>query len=204
MKKQNEREIETDDKNYSLKSESVETLVNADSDAIPEYSQEELNRYRAPQRLHITQWAKILLIKAWFAGAVCFFILWGLGLYIGNMLDMLFVLGIVLGMVNDVLVNGILRFMEPTPGANSDWMFFPKKGLGSFFGNLIYAFVIITCVYFLYNGINMAFSAVFRTTDKVYIGVEPFLFGLFCMGFDVLFVWLKNRCVCLIRKSGAD
>ena len=179
-------------------------MANADSEAIPEYSQEELNRYRTPQKVRITDWAKILLIKAWFAGAVCFFILWGLGLYIGSMLDMLFILGVVLGMVNDVLVNSILRFMEPVPGTNSRWMFFQKKGLGSFFGNIIYGIVIVCCVYYLYNGINVTLSAIFGTTDKVYLGVEPILFGAFCMGFDVLFVWLKGRCVNLIRKPGTD
>ena len=91
------------DKNYNLKSEAVETLAGADREEVPEYSQEELNRYRTPKRFQIPQWVKILLIKAWFAGAVCYFILWGLGTYIGNMLDMLFILGVVLGMVNDVL-----------------------------------------------------------------------------------------------------
>lgn len=202
MKKQDKVERETPEKNYNLKSDAVETLANADSEEVPEYSQEELNRYRGKKGFQIKDWAKILLIKAWFAGAVCFFILWGLGNYIGNMLDMLFVLGIVLGMVNDVLVGSILRFMEPTPGANSGWMFFSKKGLGSFFGNIVYAFVIVYCVYSLYNGINAAFSAVFETTDIIYLGVEPILFGTFCMGFDMLFVWLKGQCIRLVRKPG--
>lgn len=190
------------DKNYSLKSEAVETLVNADQENTPEFSQEELNRYRKTSGLRIPEWVKILLIKVWFAGAVCFFILWGLGNYIGNMLDMLFVLAIVLGMVTDVLENSILRFMEPTPGANSKWMFFPNKGLGSFFGNIVYAFVIVYCVYSLYNGINAAFSAIFETTDIIYLGVEPILFGMFCMGFDMLFVCLKHQFLRLIRRNG--
>ena len=136
-------EKDINDKNYNLKSEAVETLAGADTEEAPVYSQEELNRYRTPKGFHIPEWAKIVLIKAWFAGAVCFFILWGLGLYIGHMLDMLFVLGAVLGMVNDVLVGSILRFMEKTPGENDGWLFFRKKGLGSFFGNIVYAFLII-------------------------------------------------------------
>lgn len=195
-------EKNNNEKNYNLKSDAVETLANADQENAPEYSQEELNRYRRKTGFHIPEWVKLLLIKAWFAGAVCFFILWGLGLYIGDMLDMLVILGVVLGMVNDVLVNSILRFLEPTPGANSKWMFFPKKGLGSFFGNIVYAFVIVYCVYSLYSGINAALSAIIGTTDIIYLGVEPILFGTFCMGFDMLFVWLKNQCLRLVRKSG--
>ena len=196
-------EKDINEKNYNLKSEAVETLVHADSEETPEYSQEELNRYRTKQGFHIPEWVKILLIKTWFAGAVCFFILWGLGIYIGNMLDMLFILGIVLGMVNDVLVNSVLRFMEVTPGANSGWMLLPKKGLGSFFGNILYAFVIVYCVYAAYNGINGILSGIFGTTDVVYLGVEPILFGTFCMGFDMLFIWIKRVLVSLIRKNGA-
>lgn len=189
------------DKNYNLKSDAVETLANAEKDNTPEFSQEELNRYRKKTGFHIPEWAKILLIKAWFAGAVCFFILWGLGLYIGDMLDMLVILGAVLGMVIDVLENSILRFMEPIPGANDKWMFFPKKGLGSFFGNIVYACIIVYCVYSLYSGINAVLSAILKTTDIIYLGVEPFLFGTFCMGFDMLFVWLKSQFLRLIRKS---
>lgn len=204
MKKQDKVERGTPEKNYNLKSDAVETLADADREPVPEYSPEELNRYRGKKGFQVAEWAKILLVKAWFAGAVCFFILWGLGTYIGNMLDMLFVLGTVLGMVNDVLVGSILRFMEPTPVANSRWMFFSRKGLGSFFGNILYAFAIIYCVYSLYNGINAAFSGIFGTTDRIYLGVEPILFGTFCMGFDMLFVWLKGWCIRLVRKSGAD
>lgn len=196
-------EKETVEKNYHLNSEAVENLAGADREEVPQYSQEELNQYRTKKGFHIPQWLKLLLVKAWFAGAVCFFILWGLGTYIGNMLDMLFILGIVLGMVNDLLVNSVLRFMELTPGANDRWMFLPKKGLGSFFGNILYAFLIIYCVYSLYNGINMVLSLVLGTTDVIYLGVEPILFGTFCTGFDMLFVWFKHLAAELIRKAKA-
>ncbi len=203
MEKQNKLEQDTYEKNYSLKSEAVETLANADTEAAPEYSQEELNRYRTKQGFQIPDWTKLLLVKAWFAGAVCFFILWGLGLYIGSMLDMLFVLGVVLGMVNDVLVNPVLRFMEKIPGQNDGFMFLPKKGLGSFFGNILYGFAIVYCVYTVYNVINGILSLLFGTADTVYLGVEPILFGTFCMGFDMLFIWIKGLISRLIRKVRA-
>ena len=194
-------EKETVEKNYNLNSEAVETLAGADREKAPEYSQEELNKYRTKRGFRIPEWLKPVLVKAWFAGAVCFFILWGLGIYVGNMLDMLFVLGIVLGMVNDVLVNSVLRFMETTPGANDGWMFLPKKGVGSFFGNILYGFVIVYCVYVLYNVINMVFSAVLGTADVIYLGVEPILFGTFCMGFDMLFIRIKHLIKGLIRRA---
>lgn len=189
--------------NYNLKSDAVETLANADKEETPEYSHEELNRYRTKKGFHIPDWAKLVLLKLWFAGAVCFFILWGLGLYVGNMLDMLFVLGLVLGMVMDVLENSIIRFMEKFPGENEEWMFFPKKGMGSFFGNIVYGCVIVVCVYTTYNLINSFLSMLLGTTDVVYLGVEPILFGAFCMGFDMLFIWIKRTIAELIRKVRA-
>lgn len=178
--------------NYELKSEAVEELVEAMQDDAPVYTQEELNQYRSKKGLKIPQWIKILFIKAWFAGAVCFFILWGLGLYLSDTLDQLFALGVVLGMVTDLLVNPLLRFMEKYPGQNHKWMFFPKKKIWNFFLNILYASLIAFCVYNVYTGVNAAVNAAAGTTDKIVLGVEPILFGLLCMGFDMLFVSIKR------------
>ncbi|MGN1015761.1 MAG: hypothetical protein ACI4PL_02075 [Faecousia sp.] len=187
------KDIQSDSsRNYELKSDAVEALAGADSQQIPEYSKEELNKYRSHRRIDIPDLVKILLVKAWFAGAVCFFFLWGLGNYVPNMIDLLFITAIVLGMVTDILTNGAIRFMEKTPGSNDDWMLLPKKGMVSFFLNILYAFLIIFCVYELYVCINTTINSITGSTDAVPLGVEPILFGLFCMGFDMLFVGLKR------------
>ena len=187
------KDIQSDSsRNYELKSDAVEALAGADSQQAPEYSKEELNKYRSHRRIDIPDLVKILLVKAWFAGAVCFFFLWGLGNYVPNMIDLLFITAIVLGMVTDILTNGAIRFMEKTPGSNDDWMLLPKKGMVSFFLNILYAFLIIFCVYELYVCINTTINSITGSTDAVPLGVEPILFGLFCMGFDMLFVGLKR------------
>lgn len=180
------------EKNYNLKSEAVETLVNADTEAVPEYSEEELAKYRTPHKFRIPETVKVLFLKAWFAGAVCYFILWGLGMYIYSLIDMLFVLGVVLGMVTDLLTNNVIRFIEKNPGANDRWLMFPKKGMASFFWNILYAMVLLICVYALYTGINYTYSSLTGNMDVVLLGVEPLLFGIFCMGFDVLFLFFKR------------
>lgn len=187
--------------NYDLKSEAVEKLVQADSAEVPSYSQEELDRYRSVSKIRIPMWAKILFIKAWFAGAICFFFLWGLGSYVSNLLDMLFILGVVLGVATDILVNNIIRFIETVPGENDGWMLFPKKGMLSFFLNIVYAFVIIFCVYHLYIVINYAINLLTGNMDSVPLGVEPLLFGVFCMGIDVLFVFIKRVFSSIIRDA---
>ena len=177
---------------YELKSRAMDDLVDAKPGRSKTYSMEELDRYRARRGIRVADWVKILFLKAWFAGAVCFFFLWGLGNYVPNTIDLLFICAIALGMVTDILTNGAIRFMEQTPGGNDQWMLLPKKGMLSFFLNILYAFLIIFCVYELYVCINTTINSITGSTDAVPLGVEPILFGLFCMGFDMLFVGLKR------------
>lgn len=191
---------EHNDKNYELKSEAVEKLLKAEAGDVPEFSEEELKKYRTKSKINLSEPVKVLLLKAWFAGAVCYFILWGLGMYIYSLIDMLFILGVVLGMVTDLLTNSVIRFIEKVPGENEKWLMVPKKGMASFFLNMVYAMVVILCVYGFYGFINKTAVAIIGNADTVPLGVEPVLFGVFCMGFDVLFVGCKN----LLKRIIAD
>lgn len=182
----------SNNKNYELKSDAVERLLKAEAGEVPEFSEEELKKYRSKGGIKIPNTVKVLFLKAWFAGAVCYFILWGLGMYIYSLIDMLFVMGIVLGMATDLLTNNVIRFIETTPGENDKWLMFPKKGMVSFFLNLVYALVLVICVFMLYSGINMILVRIIGNPDTVPLGVEPVLYGVFCMGFDTLFVGCKN------------
>lgn len=101
---------------YKLNTKAVDDLVSANAENSPEVPMEELQKYRSKSGLHLPGWLKAVLLKAWFAGAACFFIFWGLGLYLTNLGDMLLVFGLALGLVTDLLVNNILRFAAATPG----------------------------------------------------------------------------------------
>ena len=192
------------EKNYELKSDAVDKLLKAEKGEVPEFSQEELKKYRSKGGIKLPQPVKVILLKAWFAGAVCYFILWGLGMYIYSLIDMLFIMGIVLGMVTDLLTNNVIRFIEATPGENNKWLMFPnQKGMGSFFLNLVYALVLVACVYFLYSGINLMIVAIIGNADTVPLGVEPILYGVFYMGFDLLFVGCKNLLKQIISDAQA-
>lgn len=181
-----------DNRNYELKSEAVDKLLKAEKGDVPEFSQEELKRYRSKGGLKLPETLKVVLLKTWFAGAVCYFILWGLGTYIYSIIDMLFILGIVLGLVTDLLTNNVIRFVEKTPGENDKWLLFPKKGMVSFFLNMVYAIVLVALVYGLYGVINSVLAVLLGLTDTVALGVEPILFGVFTMGFDMLFIGCRN------------
>ena len=193
-------ENENKSSNYELKSEAVEKLVDAQKGDVPQFSQEELNKYRS-KKLAIPEWLKIVFIKAWFAGAVCFFVLWGLGIYLSATLDMLFVAGAALGMVTDLLTNNVIRFIEKNPGSNDKWLLCARKGVAGFGMNLLCAFVILLCVYFTYSVINFTIISITGATDMVPLGVEPLLFGLLCMGYEMLLIGMKRMVQGIIRDA---
>lgn len=187
--------------NYGLNTRAVDDLVNANIGNTPVYSEEELNKYKAKKKLGLAPWLKAVLIKYWFAGMVCFFFIWGLGIYIANQLDLFSVTCIAMGFVTDILVNNIFRFYEKTPGENSKWMMFPKKSFLNLFLNVIYAFVVMSFVYFFYNFVNVVAQNMTGITDKVLFGVEPFSFGLVYLGFDMMFIGLKHLVVKIFREA---
>ena len=186
---------------YDLKSAAMDDLVNAKAGKSKTYSMEELDKYRSRKGIRLAEWLKILLLKAWMSGAICFFFLWGLSIYLGSIIDMLFILGIALGFATDLLTNNMIRFIEKTPGANDRWMMFPKKRYISLILNVLYSYLILYCVYSTYSGINLALNAINGQTNEVLLGVEPILFGLMCMGFDMLFIGMKRLFMRVVRDA---
>ena len=185
-------EVEKQSEYYRLKTQAVDDLVTANEDNSPEVSEEELRAYRSGPRMKIADWVKMLFIKAWFAGAVCYFFLWGLGGFLHSELDLLVVTGFALGVVTDLLTNPVLRFFEKTKGENARWMMVTRKSHSGLFLNILYGYVILFLVWTLYNVINLAIIAVTGPTDTVPLGVEPILFGVFCLGTDLLLIQMKR------------
>ena len=189
-------EKENKSSNYELKNDAVDKLLDAQKGEVPEFTQEELEMYRK-KRFSIPMGVKVVFIKMWFAGAVCFFILWGLGLYLQASLDMIFVAGAVLGMATDLLTNNVLRFIETVPGGNDKWLLCQKKGMVGFGLNLLLGYLIFVCVYFTYGLINITIGSALN----VYVGVEPLLFGLLCTGYEMLFIGMKRMMQNIIRDA---
>ena len=179
---------------YDLKTDAVNDLLNADETNSPKVSRAELRKYSAKRGgLRLEDRAKLLLIKWWFSAAVCFFILWGLGAMVPNVLDQLVITGLALGFVTDLLTNNVLRFMAKTEGANDRWMMYPRKGFWSLPLNILHAGVVLFLVYTAYNVLNRALIALRGLPgDAVPLGVEPILFGLLCLGFDMMLIGIKH------------
>lgn len=188
-------------KYYDLKTKAVDDLVSAGEGKAPEYSKEELEKYKSHRgKLKIPGAVKVIFIKFWFPAAVCFFFVWGLGISTGSMIDTVVILGIVLGMVTDILTNNAIRYFETYEGEYSRWMMFPKKRYVSFVFNILYGFVIMFLVVTIYNGINYAYIALSGNADRLILGVEPIMFGVFCVLTDLLLIGMKD----LFRRIISD
>ena len=187
---------------YQLHTDAVEDLVSATKENTPRYSEEELNKYRSGKtKRKFPQWLKVLGIKTWFYGAVCFFVFWGLGMYLADQWDLYFVAGIVLGMVTDLLINHFLRFTEQLPGGSKKWIMVTKRGTAGFFMNLLYGFVLLFLVVTVYQAINTVIFTLHGSNEGApLLTVEPLGFGLAAMGADMLCVTIRNT----LKKIVAD
>ena len=188
---------------YKLKTDAVDRLVNA-KDA-PQVSEEEIRKYTTKKKFRIPAWLKIIFVKFWFAGAVCYFFLWGLGFYLRG-IELMVVLAIGLGVVTDLMVNKVLRNFEPEQGAYDKWMMITVRKFWSIFLNVIYSGVLLYCVFRTYYAINamMGVNAdVDASEAEAMLGVEPILFGLFHLGFDMLFIFIKNTLKKVINDAAA-
>lgn len=187
---------------YQLHMDAVEDLVSATKENTPRYSEEELNKYRSGKaKRKFPQWLKVLGIKFWFYGAVCFFVFWGLGMYLADQWDLYFVAGIVLGMVTDLLINHFLRFTEQLPGGSKKWIMVTKRGTAGFFMNLLYGFVLLFLVVTVYQAINTVIFTLHGGSEGApLLTVEPLGFGLAAMGADMLCVTIRNT----LKKIVAD
>lgn len=188
---------------YGINKEAVERLVEADETNSPEVSEEEIAKYRGKKKFNIPNVLKVLLIKWWFNGAICFFFYLGLGTVLTDALDQWFVLGAALGILTDLLTNHLLRFIEKTEHENDKYMMVTTRKFVSLFLNIPYAFLLLYCVIYFYNVINTVYVNAKGVTEAVALPVGPVLFGLFYLGFDLLFILIKNTFKKIIADATA-
>ena len=186
---------------YDLKTDAVDRLVNANEQNSPEVSDKEIEKISGRKRFSIPNIIKVLLIKWWFSGAICFFFYFGLGTYLKDTLDQMFVLGAAMGILTDMLTNHMLTFIEKTERQNDRYKMVTVRKFWSLFLNIPYAFVILACVVYLYNLINVLVINIKGIEDTVALPVEPVLFGLFWLGFDLLFIGMKRLLTSIFRDA---
>ena len=191
---------QTTAEHFDLKTEAVDKLVTADEDNVPEVGAEEIRQYTSSGLDKIPSWIKALFLKFWFDGAMCFFFLWGLGNVLKGW-DIVVILALATGVITDLLLNNIFRFIETTPNENDKWMMFPQKGFWTLFANIGYSAVIVTLVVLSYKLINIAING--PESDTITVAVEPFLYGLLYLVYDLVFIGFKNLFGKIIKDAKA-
>lgn len=219
-KKKKKQEKETSIENfYDLRTDAVDDLVEAlktgegredISTNIQEITGEQINAkpgskkaefdpYKRDKLAGLPTWLKAIFIKWWFAGCVCYFIIMGLGEYLVGY-DLPIVLALVYGVVVDIFVNPVFRFMESDRKEYNNYMMFPFpfKAFWTFFANLVYYFVVIFVLYLIYNLINNALKAL-----GVNFGfwLEPLTFGTITVAVDMAFIGIKDGIVYGVKKA---
>lgn len=126
--------------------------------------------------------------------------MWGMGL---KDLDGVIVTGVVLGVVVDVLVNPVFSYMQSDRREYDKYIMlpFPFKKFWTFFVNIIYYIGVLIVVNYCYLGLNLLCNAVAGTELLYYVGVEPLLFGTFCLIVDMAFIGIKDLIVFLVKRG---
>ena len=160
--------------------------------------------YKRDKLSRIPYWIRALFIKFWFFGAVCYFALMGLGsLFIdesGNYtiiqdIQLYIVCGVIMGLFVDCFVNPIFRMMESDSKEFNNFMMlpFPFKQFWTFFANIVNYLIVtmgVGCIYWFIDVYIAEFT-----------GVEPLLFGIFCLIVDMAFIGIKDLIVFLIKRA---
>ncbi|MCR5684216.1 MAG: hypothetical protein K6G81_02180 [Lachnospiraceae bacterium] len=185
---------------YSLKHDAVDRLVNASEETSPEVSDEEIARVSGRKRFRIPNLIKVLFIKYWFFGATCFFFYLGLGMYVTGFYDMMLIMMAAGGVVTDLLTNKLIRFIEPSEGANDKYLFVRTRKYWSFILNILYSAVVVYIIYYIYNLINLALLTAFGEETRL-LAVGPLLYGLFGLAADMLLVGARNLFGRILRDA---
>ncbi len=151
-------------------------------------------------RRFFNDWNISLIVRWWAAGAVYFFIGWGTSL--GNqqyLIDFVFVLGLVMGLFNILIINPGLRMMFNIGGPrrprkeNTGW-----QRLSDYLVELLKNLFIMLVIAMIYVAVNRLAIALFSLPENtVVLPGEPILFGLFYvliwLALYKLSNWLKGR-----------
>ncbi len=162
--------------------------------------QKQFDPYKVDKLSRIPTWLKAVFIKWWFAGAVCYFVMMGIGL--GDSLDAMVLGGAFMGIIVDVLVNPLFRYMESDRKEYNDYMMFPFpfKQFWTFFTNILYYILVLACVQGCYVGLNELINLIKGTSHQLQVGVEPLLFAVFAVAVDMAFIGIKDGIVHLVKK----
>jgi hypothetical protein len=194
---------------YELKAAAVNELADVlkkqpDKTNQPKPEEPHLNPYHIDRLARIPTWIKALFIKFWMAGAICYFGFWGLGYYVSSTLDLVVLVGLISGVITDLLLNPAFLYFESDQKEYHRYMMLPVSGkkIWTLFINITYGIMVTVSVYVIYTMINMAIVSIRGLpVGTASLLVEPLLYGLFFLMVDMFFITFKNLIVSIVNKS---
>ncbi|HHX80318.1 MAG TPA: hypothetical protein GX692_04550 [Acholeplasmataceae bacterium] len=192
---------------YKLKSKAVDELVEAlkqepNAEVKTDSPKPPQDPYKIDRLAKIPTFVKALFAKYWVAGAICYFGLWGLGLFLSD-LDAVLFLGLFTGVITDLFVNTAFLYFESDKKEFHKYMMLPvaSKKLWTLFVNVIYGILVTIAVAQIYIQINIiAIKVKDLPKGTITLGVEPLLYGLFFLLVDMFFISIKNLIVMIIKR----
>jgi hypothetical protein len=125
------------------------------------------------------------IFRWWSASAVYYFVGWGTGLGgQDTVIDMVFFLGLAIGITEMLIVNPVIRHMFRT----SEFLNFRDKSLKQRvlyrLGTILRSMFLVILIVITYDVINVMAIALFSLhPDQVFLPGEPILFGIFYVVF---------------------
>lgn len=137
---------------------------------------------------------KVFIIKSWSAGAVFFFIYMSTAVFklFSNHLDRWFLTALVMILVNEYLINLLIKYMERKNHSMTDYAM-SINSKWSLVINFFYIFaIVVTTIFFGFLIINqgISLSKIFMPGEDA--TWEPIMFGLLYYGVDTFFITIKN------------
>ncbi|NLD26126.1 MAG: hypothetical protein GX661_02070 [Acholeplasmataceae bacterium] len=192
---------------YELKTEAIDELAAALKEDPTKETKTEVKipkPYQNDKLAKIPTWIKVLFVKFWIAGAICYFGYWGLGLSVPSTFDLLVLVGLITGVVNYLLVNPAFLHFETDKKEYHAYLLLPipSKKYWTIIVHIVYGMLVNFAVFGIYTLINLAFVAIKDLPEgTITLGVEPLLYGLFFMMVDMFFVSIKNLIVKAVLKT---
>jgi hypothetical protein len=200
MKKESPQTI-----HYDLKAEAIDDLAAAlkEDPAKPTKTETNIPKpYKVDKLANIPTWIKAMFVKFWVAGAICYFGYWGMGISVPSTLDLIVLVGVLIGIINYLLVNPAFLYFESDKKEYHAYLILPLSGkkYWTLFVHVAYGLIVNFAVFGIYTLINIAFVQMRDLPEgTITLGVEPLLYGLFFLLIDMFFVSCKNLLVKAIR-----
>jgi hypothetical protein len=193
---------------YELKATAVNELAEVlkqepEKTLTPKQERRHPNPYKIDRLSRIPTWIKAFFIKFWMAGAICYFGFWGLGYYFASTLDLVVMVGLITGIVTDLLLNPSFLYFESDRKEYHKYMMLPVSGkrIWTLLINVAYGVMATVTVFVIYTLINMTIVSIKNLpVGTVSLSVEPLLYGLFFLMVDMFFISFKNLIVGIVKS----